>query len=134
MTKYVVTVLHNISEDMFWRYRPETSALYHAHDFTVEAKDVENAADIVWFLANTDSVEPGSTYADVTAYRKRRNRSLSVSDVLVIHTDAGELAGVLVVASVGFEALEFMPAYTQGDNDSEFSEAYQASQRFVGRR
>lgn len=156
MTTFTVTVLHNVSRDMFFRYHPDTSSLHHAHTFELDEPDdtsPESVANLAWHLANVagpDDLPPRlEKYAEqVTAYRSRRNRSLSVSDVLVIHVvDAGDtegngwwckahhdglcyIAGVLVVASVGHEGLEFVPTFEAGSNDTEVSKAYEASQRF----
>lgn len=145
MSRFAVTVLHNVSPDTFFRYHPDTSRLYHAHLFQVEADNVEHAANLVWVLTNVGDAQelyahhPNlSQYADqVTAYRQRMNRSLSMSDVLVVHEvvrDQTVLAGVLVVKALGHEGLEFMPDYVDGDNDSEVSRSYEAHQIRYGSR
>lgn len=136
--RLTVRVLHNVSQDMFFQYDPKTSQLYHAHDFQVVADNVDKAADLVWALANVDDAEHlhavhpqfAFLYDDqVTAYRKRMNRSLSVSDVLVFY-EGERFAGARVVATVGHDALDTEPAYTGGDNSTEVSTSFEAHQRF----
>lgn len=104
-------VLHNVSEDMFWRFDPKTSSLHHAHTFRgIEADNIERAASLVWDLTNVGDANELrlmfphlSQYADeVTKYRARKNRSLSVGDVLVF-VEGERPAGVLAVASMGFK-------------------------------
>lgn len=102
------------------------------------ADDAERGASIVWDLANVDSAQdligtPLEQYGEqVTAYRARMNRSLSVSDVLVIREDK-RLCGVLVVASIGFDGLEFMPKYAPGSNKTAQSISYCAHQALMQR-
>jgi hypothetical protein len=104
-------VLHNVCEDMFWRFDPRTSQLHHAHTFRdVEADNIDKAADLIWNLTNIGDANELrvnfphlSKYADeVTNYRRRKNRSLSVGDVLVF-VEGERPAGVLAVASMGFK-------------------------------
>ena len=91
--KYAAFVLHNVSADMFWGFKPETSRLYHAHTFTIEADTPELGAEVIWVLTNVDSADDLrinhshlAQYADqVTEYRRRKNRSLSVGDVVVFY-------------------------------------------------
>lgn len=144
-------VLHNVSRDMFFGFRPETSRLFHAHTFTLlddEAEQTaqESAANVIWHLTNVgDEVElaqmrpmMATVYGtQVAAYRRRRNRSLSVGDVLIFRhvgtvPGIGEnsVAGVAAVEAIGHEWLEFEPTYTDGSNDTEVSEAYKASEAF----
>ena len=138
---YTVTVLHNVSTDMFFRYHPETSKLYHAHTFQVMADNTEGAANLIWTLANVDDADhlrqqwPHlSSYASqVMEYRARRNRSLSVSDVLVIYElrqEDAHLAGILAVAGVGHDTLDRLPEYVDGNNETEYSASYAAHQAF----
>jgi hypothetical protein len=132
-----VRVLHNVSRDMFFGYHPKTSRLYHAHTFQVSADNVEQAVNLVWVLTNIDDANALarrhphlSQYGtQVTAYRARRNRSLSVADVLVVHEGARP-AGVLAIVSVGHERLEAIPDYADGTNASPYSVAYQAHVAF----
>jgi len=132
------TVLHNVTHgDRFWRYNPETSRLVHAHTFEVAADNTDQAAELIWMLTNVDNANHlASMRSDlshygpqVTAYRRRMNRSLSVGDVVVFHEVVGDgqrLAGVRVVASVGWEALEAEPECIAGSNDTEISQSYAA--------
>jgi len=138
-------VLHNVSSDTFSRYNPETSRLHHAHTFQIVADNADQAADLIWTLTNVDdandlaSMRPDlSLYGpQVTAYRRRKNRSLSVGDVVIFHELNGiasfvttgaleRLAGVRVVASIGWESLEGEPGYTGGSNDADVSQSYLA--------
>lgn len=131
-------VLHNVGPTMFFGYHAEGSDLFHAHEFQIVADNVEQAAGLVWILANVgDSDELhqmrsdlGLYGAQVNEYRARMNRSLSVGDVIIFHEigSGGEprFAGALAVASVGFTTLHAMPPYKQGSNSSEVSESYKA--------
>lgn len=105
-------ILHNVSPDMFLRYDAKTSCLHHAHTFQVEADDTSRAANLIWDLTNIDSgtmlrvnFPHLAQYADqVDSYRQRRNRSLSVGDVIVFYH--GERpAGAVAVKASGFEQL-----------------------------
>lgn len=132
-------VLHNVSRDTFFRYDDRTSKLYHAHEFQVVADNIETAADLVWTLTNVDdqnhlnTIRPDlSLYGQqVVAYRQRRNRSLSVGDVIVFRDLEDErYVGAVAVASMGFEQLYVRPLYDQGKmpepNQTLVSEAYLA--------
>ena len=134
-----VTVLHNVSADMFFRYDPETSKLFHAHTFQVVADNIDKAADLIWTLTNVDSANDlrsmradlGLYAQQVDEYRARKNRSLSVGDVLVFRELAGDksegrFAGALWVDMLGFKpALEV--AYDGGgSNQTTQSNAYEA--------
>lgn len=132
-----VNVLHNVSQDMFLRYDPATSALYHAYTFDVEADSVQDAANLVWVLANVDDADhlrqnhPHlARYApQVTAYRARLNRSLSVSDVLVFH-EGPRFAGALVVGIIGHWELGSVPTYTDTEPQSYRSASFRAHEKF----
>ena len=140
--KLTVTVLHNVGQDMFHRFRPDTSSLHHAHTFEVVADSVDDAANLIWNLTNVGDAEELrvmfphlSEYAgQVTDYRARLNRSLSVADVLVFHEllrdEEPRIAGGLAVAAVGFELIELPVDFTDGSNDSAFSESYRAIERY----
>ena len=137
--KFHAVVMHNVSRDMFWGYKPETSVLHHAHTFQVEADNIEKAADLVWVLTNVDNADhlrmshPHlSQYADqVTQYRERLNRSLSVADVIVFF-ERERYAGALAVAVVGHDAIDFDPTTIRTvTNDRDESDAYAAHQRFA---
>lgn len=134
-------VLHNESDDRFDRYHPDTSRLFHAHTFEVVADNVDHAADLIYELTNVDDANHLATLRpslgvnapvpygrQVTEYRRRRNRSLSVGDV-VIFREGDRPAGVRVVDGVGWEALEFEPEFTDGSNDTDVSEGYLGMER-----
>lgn len=146
MTLIRARVLHNYSADTFVRFHPDTSKLHHAHDFdiTVEghpdlerAKVTEAALRIVWEIANVDAAEG---YNDqIAAYRKRKNRSLSVGDVVLLYkmrpvehngmvTNFPILIGAHACEWVGWNALEFMPAFEDGYNETEVSASYEAKE------
>jgi hypothetical protein len=132
--KLWVTVLHNVGADMFFRYDPATSSLFHAHTFTVVADSVEQAADLAWTLTNVGDADELrqmaphlSRYADqVTLYRARMNRSLSVGDVLEFH-EGERFAGALVVEGVGHRSLT-EPPLRQAITVGEVSDSYRAHQ------
>jgi hypothetical protein len=144
-------VLHNISEDMFWGFKPESSRLFHAHTFTIDATTPERAAEIVWILTNVDSADdlPNSTfgwvhstdltqYADqVIAYRRRRNRSLSVGDVVLFY-HGEEFLVAKACEGLGWKdySLEEYQAAVDGEgleasNRQDTSQAYRAMQEFL---
>lgn len=105
-------VLHSVGPDMFFRYDPRTSCLHHAHTFLIDADDVTKAANLIWDLTNVDggnmlrvNSPHLSQYAvQVDEYRARRNRSLSVGDVIVFF-HGEQPAGALAVKGTGFEHL-----------------------------
>ena len=130
-------VLHNVGPTMLTGYHAEGSDLFHAHEFQIVADNVEQAANLVWDLANVgDSNELhqmrpnlGLYGQQVNEYRARMNRSLSVGDVIVFHeigSDEPRFAGALAVAGVGFTTLHAMPPYKQGSNTTALSESYKA--------
>jgi hypothetical protein len=129
------TVLHNVSRDsMFQPFNPETADLAHAHEFQIVADNVNQAGDLIWLLTNIgdpDDLPAHLTlYRDqVSEYRSRMNRSLSVGDVIILRDLNRDLfpAGVLAVEPVGFKGLEFIPAYTGGSNSTLTSESYVAT-------
>ena len=128
------TVLHNVSDDNFFRYDPETSKLYHAHDFQVTADNPEKAASLIWDLTNVDdanhlqSMRPdlGHYGPQVTHYRARRNRSLSVGDAIVFH-EGDRYAGTAVVLNIGFGWTNPVQ-WEAGENTTRFSESFCASE------
>lgn len=131
-------VMHNVSRDMFFRYEDASSALHHAHTFVVEADDLENAANLIWILTNVDSADhlrldyPHlAQYADaVTHYRSRKNRSLSVGDVIVF-LERERYAGARALAMIGHEVVAFDPSTIRTvTNERPESDAYLAHQRF----
>jgi len=131
-----VLVLHNVSPDMFFRYDPETSRLFHAHEFQVAADNIEKAADLVWNLTNVSdanelrSMRPdlGMYGAQVEEYRERRNRSLSVGDVLVFAelSDPPRPAGALWVDGLGFKQVSEIAYDGGGSNTTTQSNSYEA--------
>lgn len=131
-----VLVLHNVSPDMFLRYDPETSILFHAHEFQVVADNIEKAADVIWTLTNVDDgnhlrsmrSDLGLYAPQVDQYRLRRNRSLSVGDVLLF-TELGDPprpAGALWVDNVGFKDVAEVAYDGGGSNDTLESASYHA--------
>lgn len=147
------TVLHNVSDDTFVRYDPETSRLHHAHTFQIVADNADQAADLIWMLTNVDDANHlASMRSDlslygpqVTAYRRRKNRSLSVGDVVVFHELTGDVqrpAGVRVVTSADWETIEVAgrelsrgPMWAAGSNETETSQSYLAHEvRYQQRR
>jgi hypothetical protein len=140
-------VLHNVSPDMFFRYDPETSQLYHAHEFQVVADNIDKAADLIWMLTNVgDSNELRSMRSDlglygaqVDEYRARGNRSLSVGDVLVFHEASAEQGGLTLgrgrfAGALWVDTLGFKPALKTsfdggGSNQTERSQSYEAHVR-----
>lgn len=141
--KLVAIVLHNVSADTFFRFNAETSQLHHAHTFYIAADNIDKAADLVWTLTNADdadhltSMRPdlGRHREDVTAYRGRSNRSLSVGDVIVFY-EGERPAGSLAVAVVGWTPLDREPEWTGGPgNETPTSASFDAHQdRFNPRR
>ncbi len=132
-------VLHNVSPDMFFRYDPKTSHLHHAHTLQVEADSPELACDLIWTLTNVDSADDLrlrsphlARYAEqVTAYRERRNRSLSVGDVVVLFERERPL-GSWAVAPFGFDALADVGKPRTVTNDRPISDAYIAHMEYRG--
>ena len=141
--RYHAFVLHNISHDMFWGFRPETSRLEHAHTFVIVADNPGLATEVIWVLTNVDSADhlrldyPHlAQYAeDVTLYRARRNRSLSVGDVVMLH------AGEAFVTAQSCEKVGWKP-YTEAElnlnvkglefsNEAPVSQAYRAMQKHL---
>jgi len=129
-----VLVLHNVSPDMFFRYDPETSRLFHAQEFQVVADNIEKAADLVWTLTNVDNADhlrsmrsDLSLYAaQVDEYRARRNRSLSVGDVMVFTELPSRAAGALWVDNVGFKHVSEVAYDGGGSNQTTQSNSYEA--------
>jgi hypothetical protein len=129
-----VLVLHNVSPDMFFRYDPETSILFHAHEFQVVADNIEKAADVIWTLTNVDDgnhlrsmrSDLGLYAAQVDEYRERRNRSLSVGDVLVFTELPNRAAGALWVDNLGFKQVSEVAYDGGGSNQTAQSMSYQA--------
>ena len=129
-----VLVLHNVSPDMFFRYDPEMSTLFHAHEFQIVADNIEKAADVVWTMTNVDDgnhlrsmrSDLGLYAAQVDEYRARRNRSLSVGDVLLFTELPDRAAGALWVDSVGFKHVSEVAYDGGGTNQTPESNAYHA--------
>lgn len=141
--RFAVVVLHNVSDDMFFRYRPKTSALHHAHTFDVEADNLRQAGELVWILTNVGSADELrlsaphlSRYAEaVEHYRRRQNRSLSVGDVLLF-SEEERPAGALTVAMVGFDRIDgehLAPRFIERDNSALVSQSYEAHQALQAR-
>jgi hypothetical protein len=130
--------MHNVSFDMFFRYDPETSALHHAHTFKVEADLDTKACDLIWILTNVDSANDlrlnyphFSQYADqVTHYRQRKNRSLSVGDVIVLY-ERERFVGAFAVATVGFDPVAEPVNMEVATNDRDESDSYVAYRKFA---
>jgi hypothetical protein len=135
-------VLHNVSVDMFWAYKPKTSALHHAHTFQVD----DNAAptrllETVWTLTNCDPAdaelvqayfpELAHYFEQAVSYRARMNRSLSVGDVVVL-LHGEDVLGAWAVEKLGWAPVD-RPSIDLSDvhNERAISQAYEAYQRFV---
>lgn len=124
-------VLHNVGPTMFFGYHPEVGDLFHAHDFDLVADNADTAADLIWTLCNVDdashltSLRPdlGEYGVQVTAYRARMNRSLSVSDVIVFYDENGRWIATMAVESVGHKHYAQEPAFEDGSNDTTSSVA-----------
>jgi hypothetical protein len=102
-TTIPVAVYHNTAQDPegrsvgFFGYQPEHT-LTHVADMEVPVAGPEQVAERVYHLLNVgDDPEFGTPDPQAVAYRARRNRSLSVGDVVVL---AGDVA--LAVDSFGF--------------------------------
>jgi hypothetical protein len=134
-------VLHNVGPTMFFGYDSEKSTLYHAHEFQVVADSGEEAVNLVWTLTNVGSenelrlTHPHLAFygPQVSAYRGRMNRSLSVGDVLVVHEiGVGEprFVTTLALLPVGHELFFEIPKYESGSNETLVSESYLAHMEF----
>lgn len=138
--KLYAYVLHNVGPKMFWSFDKDN--LHHAHTFQVEADSIEVAANLIWNLTNVGSTDDLrvnfphlAEYApQVSDYRMRENRSLSVGDAIVF-LERERLAGILSVASVGFdEVTNFdMSVLTNVSNDGFLSDARKAHREFSRR-
>lgn len=112
--KTYALVMHNVGPDMF--FTPNAEDLHHAHTFTVEADNIEQAANLVWTLTNVDGSDDLrlnfphlAKYAPaVTHYRDRRNRSLSVADVIAFF-EGERYAGALAIEAVGLRPFTLDP-------------------------
>lgn len=137
--KLKARVLHNVGPTMFFGYHPEAEDLYHAHDFEIMADNVDTAADLLWTLCNVDdashltSMRPdlGEYGVQVTHYRHRRNRSLSVSDVIVFYDESDRWIATMAVESVGHRHYAQEPAFKEGSNDTHQSVARTAWEQLL---
>ena len=99
--KVSVIVLHNVNlTGMLLGYNARTAQLHLADKFDVHADSLQHAADVAWVICNVDSPNDLPTYLrehveTVKKYRERRNRSLSVGDVLILEGQ-GERIGLAV--------------------------------------
>jgi len=135
--KFYAYVLHNVGPKMFWSFDKDN--LHHAHTFQVEADSVDAAANLVWILTNVGSHDELRLHhphlagyaAQVTDYRTRENRSLSVGDAIVF-LERERLAGIVSVATVGFDEVKNfdMSALTNVNNDGVVSDARRAHGEF----
>lgn len=137
--RLTAVLLHNVSVDTFWGYKPKTSSLFHSHTFEVNADTPELAADIVWILTNADSSDwlrlhyPHlSQYAgQMERYRERKNRSTSVGDVIVFY-EGERPAGAWSCEPMGWKRVsadepQFACEYTPDKlNASEVSASHEA--------
>lgn len=129
-----VKVLHAVGPGMFASYRPEGSDLFHAHDFDVVADNPEQAADLVWTLCNVDDANHLSSIrsdlsiygAQVTAYRQRKNRSLSMGDVLVFF-EGDHFVTAMAIEAMGHREYPLEPVHAGGSNEDAESSAFIAS-------
>lgn len=131
-------VLHNVSTDMFFEYKPETSKLYHAHTFELE--ESSSYLEDVWGIANQypEDVEDEPFYQhylpQIHAYRQRSNRSLSMSDVVIL-VDGEAVVGAWTAVTVGWREID-MPTgvdLSDVDNHQEASIAWAAHAKFLNR-
>lgn len=125
-------VLHSVGEGMFWRYDPARSSLFHAYTFDLEVSDEARphaVLELVWMLGNIDGPEqvPGLVgdldaylhghYArQVDQYRRLRNRSISMGDVVILRHPPEEPLGAFHAVSLGWEPLEGEPPYANDDH------------------
>lgn len=127
--------LHGVNPNyMFQTYKGERSVLAHAHDFEVTADTPANALELIWMLTNVgddqelNALRPDlGHYGDqVQAYRSRRNRSLSVGDVVLIY-DGDDYVGGYAVEPFGWTDLARRPPVAfGGTNGSVVSASYLA--------
>jgi len=126
-----VKVLHAVGPGMFASYHSEGSELFHAHDFEIVADNPEQAADLVWTLCNVDGAnhltairaDLGVYAPQVTAYRQRKNRSLSMGDVLVFF-EGDRFVTTMAVESVGHHEYPLVPRHIAGTNEEPESQSY----------
>lgn len=84
-----ILVLHNVGHGMFWEYISDKAQLHHAHTFEIPAHYppivVTHTASWIFELCNVDPdmLQVEEEVKQVEHYRNRRNRSLSVSDVII---------------------------------------------------
>jgi hypothetical protein len=130
-------VFHNVGPKMFWDYSPAHQ--HHAHTFQVEADTIERAANLIWILTNVDSADDLrlthphlAQYAEqVSAYRARQNRSLSVGDAIVF-LERERHVGTLAVASMGFDEVGFdLELLTNVNNEGTRSDSRRAHDEFA---
>lgn len=135
------TVLHNVGLGMFSRYNAEGSNLYHAHEFQIVADNADKACELLWMLCNVDDanhlnqMRPDlAIYGQqVAEYRRRRNRSLSVGDVVILQ-ELGEgvrYIGSYAIEPIGWRSLPLTPIYDAGTNQSDRSAAFEAQVHFL---
>ena len=79
--------------------------LVHVGTLEVEAESTETVLEVVFDIGNGMSDEPG----DSDTYYELARRSLSVGDVVVIHTPDGPL--IRACASAGWDSIENPAAY-----------------------
>jgi hypothetical protein len=140
------TVLHSVGPGMFFGYLPGQSHLHLAHVFQLDVQDDVAAfakpqfiAEILWTLCNVDGPEDlhgdWQVYApQVAEYRRRRNRSLSMGDVVLLEKaweDQAEPLGALHAVSVGWEMLEGFPPYFSDRDTPDVSASYAAHRIFA---
>lgn len=136
--KLAAVLLHNVSGDTFWGYKPKTSRLFHAHTFEIDADNPERAAEVVWVLTNVETSDVLRLHyphlsqyaAQMERYRERKNRSTSVGDVIVFY-EGERPAGAFACATVGWQQLPFAPEFEcdyipDKKNESEVSASYDA--------
>ena len=130
-------VFHNVGPKMFWEYAPEN--MYHAHTFEVEADTIQGAANLIWNLTNVGNVDElrtmfphlGEYGPQVSAYRSRENRSLSVGDAIVF-LERERHAGSLAVAALGHDEVGFdLELLTNVNNNATTSDARRAFQELL---
>jgi hypothetical protein len=105
-----VVVLHNEARNHFIGLDLEDAMLFNVHETDIDIETdsqsaLENAAEELFARYNVgDDPTFGTPHSDAIDYRAKRNRSLSVGDVLVFVT-SGESRTALHCADFGFKRI-----------------------------
>lgn len=139
--RYLAVVTHNHGPEALWTYRGG-APLAEATRFHVVADTPHVACEWTWLVCNVDTPSELPDHltghaTDTARYRRRRNRSLSMGDVVILTPDpasngdaegsapTGEMTAWAAI-DVGFTQLAHVPDYAVDDPDAETSTAYQA--------